>query len=62
MPYKVLEAIGHSYVVNDGGEPLITYYSDDTRLFTSKKIATQTVPCFLNIRRPVVIDVLNERL
>lgn len=57
--YKVLPDIGHSYVMTDNGEPMPTFYRPNSGLFCSTPLSENDAVCFLNIRRPVVIDVDN---
>ena len=54
--YNVLPEIGHSYVMNNG-EPMPTYYRPNSGLFCSTPLSENDRPYFLNIRRPIVIDV-----
>ena len=57
--YNVLPAIGHSYVMNEKtNEPLLTFYRPNSGLFCSTPLQGDKVGFFLNIRRPVIIDVL----
>ena len=54
--YNVLPEIGHSYVMNNG-EPMPTYYRPNSGLFCSTPLSENDRPYFLNIRRPIVINV-----
>lgn len=54
--YQVLPDIGHSYVMSNG-EPMITYYRPNSGLFCSTPLSENDTPYFLNIRRPIVMDV-----
>lgn len=56
--YHVLPDIGHSYVMANG-EPLPVYYRPNSGLFCNAPLSDDDTPYFLNIRRPVVIDVEN---
>ncbi len=57
--YNVLPSRGVSYVTRgDTGEPLVTYYMPNNGLFCSERNTSyEQHSYFLNIRRPVVIDV-----
>lgn len=55
--YTVLPDIGHSYVISESGEPMLTYFRPNSGLFCNTPLSDTDVPYFLNIRRPVVIDV-----
>ena len=58
--YNVLPSIGHSYVIDEKtNEPLLTYYRSNSGLFCSTPLKDDKVGFFLNIRRPVVFDVLD---
>ncbi|MEE0997252.1 MAG: hypothetical protein U0L74_07780 [Paludibacteraceae bacterium] len=57
--YNVLPNIGRSYVVGQNGEPLLTFYRPNSGLFCNAPLSDDDTPYFLNIRRPVVIDVEN---
>lgn len=56
--YHVLPDIGHSYVMANG-EPLPVYYRPNSGLFCNAPLSDDDMSYFLNIRRPVVIDVEN---
>ena len=57
--YEVLPSIGHSYVMTDNGEPMLTFYRQNSGLFCSTPLSENDTPHFLNIRRPIVMDVEN---
>ena len=57
--YKVLPDIGHSYVLDENGEPMQTFYRPNSGLFCSTPLSENDTVYFLNIRRPIVIDVEN---
>lgn len=57
--YEVLPSIGHSYVMTDNGEPMLTFYRQNSGLFCSTPLSENDTPYFLNIRRPIVMDVEN---
>lgn len=57
--YQVLPDIGHSYVMTENGEPMPTFYRPNSGLFCNAPLSDDDTPYFLNIRRPVVIDVEN---
>lgn len=57
--YKVLPDKGVSYVMTENGEPMPTYYRPNSGLFCSTPLSENDTVYFLNIRRPVVIDVEN---
>lgn len=57
--YQVLPDIGHSYVMTENGEPMPTFYRPNSGLFCNAPLNDDDTPYFLNIRRPVVIDVEN---
>ena len=57
--YQVLPDIGHSYVRTENGEPMPTFYRPNSGLFCNAPLSDDDAPYFLNIRRPVVIDVEN---
>ena len=56
--YIVLPDRGISYVMANG-EPLPVYYRPNSGLFCNAPLSDDDTPYFLNIRRPVVIDVEN---
>ena len=56
LEYSVFPAKGSSYVVDENGEPLKTYYRPNSGLFCSSPSWDNDPPFFLNIRRPVVFD------
>ena len=41
----------------NNGEPMLTYYRPNSGLFCSTPLSENDRPYFLNIRRPIVIDV-----
>ena len=55
--YNVLPDIGQSYVIDDNGEPMMTFYRQNSGLFCSTPLDNNDIPYFLNIRRPIIIDV-----
>ena len=55
--YQVLPDIGHSYVMAEDGEPISTYYRQNSGLFCSTPLSENDTVYFLNIRRPIVMDV-----
>ena len=55
--YDVLPDRGISYVVSESGEPMLTYFRPNSGLFCSTPLSDNDTPYFLNIRRPVVMDV-----
>ena len=57
--YKVLPDKGLSYVMTENGEPMPTYYRHNSGLFCSTPLSENDTVYFLNIRRPVVMDVEN---
>lgn len=57
--YDVLSDIGRSYVVGGNGEPLLTFYRPNSGLFCDTSLSKNDASYFLNIRRPIVIDVEN---
>ena len=57
--YEVLPSIGHSYVMTENGEPMLTFYRQNSGLFCSTPLSENDTPYFLNIRRPIVMDVEN---
>ena len=57
--YKVLPPIGSSYVVDENGEPMLTYFRKNSGLFCNTRLSEDEPSYFLNIRRPVVFDVEN---
>lgn len=57
--YEVLPDKGSSYVITENGEPMVTYYRRNSGLFCSTPITENDTPFFLNIRRPIVMDVEN---
>lgn len=58
LKYQVLPDIGHSYVMANG-EPMLTFYRQNSGLFCNAPLSDNDTPYFLNIRHPVVIDVEN---
>lgn len=57
--YDVLPSIGHSYVMTENGEPRPTYYRSNSGLFCSTPLSEDDKVYFLNIQRPVIMDVEN---
>lgn len=57
--YKVLPDNGHSYVMTENGEPTPTYYRPNSGLFCNTPLSENDTMSFLNIRRPIVMDVEN---
>lgn len=57
--YQVLPDIGHSYVMTENGEPMPTFYRPNSGLFCSTPLSEDDSVYFLNIRRPIVMDVEN---
>lgn len=57
--YEVLPDKRCSYVINENGEPMATYYHPNSGLFCSTPLSQADRPFFLNIRRPIIIDVEN---
>lgn len=57
--YVVLPDRHCSYAIDQNGEPLATYYRRNSGLFCSTPVEENEQVFFLNIRRPVVIDVDN---
>jgi len=57
--YTVLPDIGHSYVMTENGEPMPTYYRPNSGLFCSTPLSEDDTVYFLNIRRPIVMDLEN---
>lgn len=60
--YQVLPDIGHSYVMTENGEPMPTFYRPNSGLFCSTPLSENETVYFLNIRRPIVLDVENVAL
>ena len=46
-------------MVGQNGEPMLTFYRPNSGLFCNAPLRDDDTPYFLNIRRPVVIDVEN---
>ena len=57
--YQILPDIGHSYVMTENGEPIPTFYRPNSGLFCSTSLSENDTVFFLNIRRPIVMDVEN---
>ena len=57
--YEVLPDIGHSCVMTENEEPMPTYYRTNSGLFCSTPLSEDDTVYFLNIRRPIVLDVEN---
>lgn len=57
--YQILPDKGLSYVMTANGEPMPTYYRPNSGLFCSTPLSENDTVYFLNIRRPIVIDVEN---
>lgn len=57
--YQVLPDKGLSYVMTENGEPMPTYYRPNSGLFCSTPLSENDTVYFLNIRRPIVMDVEN---
>ena len=55
--YKVLPSRGFSYVTDENGEPMLTYFRKNSGLFCNTPVSEDDPGFFLNIRRPVVFDV-----
>ncbi len=56
---KVLPDRGYSYAVDNNGEPEIVYYRPNSNMFVNRKLDSDRVGYFVNIRRPVIFDVDN---
>ncbi len=54
---QILPLKNTSYVVGSSGEPMVVYYREKTRLFVNCPIGDEQISYFLNIRRPLFIDV-----
>ena len=50
-------SIGHSYVIDQNGEPMLTYLRPDIGIFCSTPLSSSDTPYLLNIRRPIIWDV-----
>ena len=57
--YQILPDIGHSYVMTENGEPMPVFYRPNSGLFCSTPLSENDTVYFLNIRRPIVMDVEN---
>ena len=57
--YNVLPDRGVSYVMTENGEPMLTFYRQNSGLFCSTPLSENDTPYFLNIRRPIIIDAEN---
>lgn len=55
--YELLPDKGVSYVVDKNGEPLVVYGEIGGHYFYSVPFSDKHKPHFLNIRRPIVMDV-----
>lgn len=58
---QVLPDVGHSYAMNENGEPLVTYETS-FGFFCNIPLSDNDKPYFLNIRRPIVLDNTNGNL
>ncbi|MFI3287045.1 MAG: hypothetical protein R3Y61_01060 [Rikenellaceae bacterium] len=54
---QILPSRGSSYVVDENGEPLVVYYRENSKLFVNRAIGNESISYFLNIRRPLLVDV-----
>ena len=54
---KILPFKGVSYVTDDNGEPLLVFYRSSSKVFVNKRTNNDNVGYFLNIRRPLLLDV-----
>lgn len=57
---KILPAKGVSYVTDRNGEPMLVYYRQSSKLFVNRRTSNDSVGYFLNIRRPLLIDVTGK--
>ena len=46
-----------SYVVDDNGEPMMVFYRQNSRLFVNRSLGSEVSGYFLNIRKPLSVDV-----
>lgn len=56
----IMPAKGVSYATSSSGEPELVFYREITKLFVNTPIGGESVGYFLNIRRPLVIDVSGQ--
>ena len=54
---KILPSKGVSYVTDNNGEPLLVFYRSSSKVFVNKRSSNDNVGYFLNIRRPLLLDV-----
>ena len=54
---KILPSKGVSYATDDNGEPLLVFYRSSSKVFVNKRTSNDSVGYFLNIRRPLLLDV-----
>ena len=45
--------------MTENNEPMLTYYRPNSGLFCSTPLTENDIPYFLNIRRPIIMDVNN---
>ena len=57
---KILPSKGVSYVTDKNGEPMMVFYRQSSKLFVNRRTPNDTVGYFLNIRRPLLIDVTGK--
>lgn len=57
---KILPNKGVSYVTDKNGEPMMVFYRQSSKLFVNRRTPNDTVGYFLNIRRPLLIDVTGK--
>mgnify|MGYP000380909133 FL=1 len=56
----ILQEKKTSYVVDENGEPMLVFYRPKSRLYVNRPGKDDTVAYFLNIRRPLLIDVTGQ--
>lgn len=57
---RIMPDKGVSYVVSDTGDPQLVFFREKARLFVNTPLGNETKGFFLNIRRPLVIDVTGQ--
>lgn len=57
---QILPEKKSSYVVGKNGEPMIVFFRQKSQLFVNRAIGDEKVGYFLNIRKPLMIDVENQ--
>ncbi len=57
---KIMPEKRSSYAVDDNGEPMLVYLRTKSQVFVSRPVGNESVAYYLNIRKPLLIDVAEQ--